>query len=153
MPLTNAEKQKRWRAAHGDRRRTVQRIATLLMRHSHPEGHTDEITVGWYTTKVDAYFFKLADLICDALGTDKEIRQLKNALAYYLDRRQSSRREHNWRERRWREHWLRDHPHMTAKEYRRWRNTDEMAAWRKAVDWATTEMRRERQAMEWALDG
>jgi len=32
MALTNAEKQRRWRAAHTDRRRTVQRVASMLMR-------------------------------------------------------------------------------------------------------------------------
>ena len=32
MPLTNAEKQRRWRQRHADRRRTVARIATMLVR-------------------------------------------------------------------------------------------------------------------------
>jgi hypothetical protein len=96
MALTNAEKQARWRKRHADRRRDVARIATMLMRRRHPEGRTDEITLGWYTTKVDAYFFKLAFQICHALETDKEIRQLKNALAYCLDHRKSDRRRRKW---------------------------------------------------------
>jgi hypothetical protein len=96
MALTNAEKQARWRKRHADRRRDVARIATMLTRRRHPEGRTDEITIGWYTTKVDAYFFKLASLICNALETDKEIRQLKNALAYYLGRRKFAGRQRWW---------------------------------------------------------
>jgi len=152
MALTNAEKQARWRTAHADRRRTLARITTLLMRRRHAEGRTDEITVGWYTTKVDAYFFKLAFLICDALETDKEIRQLKNALAYCLDRRRAAREA----ECNLRKTWLKEHPRMTAHDFRRLRDT-EVAQWWEARIFANREQRepwhgRERAIM-WALDG
>jgi len=42
---------------------------------------------------VDLYFLRLAALLSDALKTDKEIRQLKSALADHLSDRQRERRE------------------------------------------------------------
>jgi hypothetical protein len=93
MALTNADKQRRWRAAHAGRRQSVARIATMLMRRSHTTGRTFELKVGWYETTVDEYFLKLAALLGDALKTDKAIRQLKNALSDCLRARQAARRQ------------------------------------------------------------
>jgi hypothetical protein len=136
MALTNAEKQRRWRAAHADRRRKVQRIATLLMR-SRVTGRVHKVAVGWYETNIDEHFFQLADATIDVLGTEKAISQLKSALWYFLAQRQSARRNRNWHERSGRERWLRDHPDKTVKDYRRWRHTEQQ----------------NEQAVAWLLDG
>lgn len=42
MPLTNAEKQQRWRERHIERRRTVQRVAGLLLRRTWSDEHFAE---------------------------------------------------------------------------------------------------------------
>jgi len=86
--LTNAEKQKRWRERHTEDRRKVARVAAMLMRRSHTEGHTTQFQVGWNWVTADVYFLRLAVLICDVLKTDRAIKQLRWALAQRLvDRR------------------------------------------------------------------
>jgi len=96
MPLTNAEKQRRWRTAHADRRRTAARITSMLMRRSHATGRTSETQYGWNTVMVDGYFYSLAGLLCDLLKTDRAINQLKWALASCVNGRKRARRERLW---------------------------------------------------------
>ena len=43
MALSNAEKQQRWRERHISRRRTVQHLASLLLRRAWSEEHIDEL--------------------------------------------------------------------------------------------------------------
>lgn len=96
MAMSNAEKQRRWRAAHADRRRDVQRIATMLTRRSHAVGRTIEAKVGWNGVTFDAYFYTLAVLLTNVLKTDRAINQLRWGLASVLNDRRSTRREAAW---------------------------------------------------------
>ena len=90
--LTNAEKQKRWRERHTEDRRKVARVAAMLIRRSHTEGHTTQFQVGWNWVTADVYFLRLAVLICDVLKTDRAIKQLRWALAQCLDNRRRDRK-------------------------------------------------------------
>jgi hypothetical protein len=73
-------------------------MAAFLMRRSHATGQMFDLKVGWYETKVDAYFLALAILLGDVLKTDKAIRQLKNALADHLyDRKRKREDQHRKR--------------------------------------------------------
>jgi hypothetical protein len=96
MALTNAEKQRRWRTTHAGRRRTAARITTMLMRRSHSDGRAIGAKIGWNSVTFDAYFLKLAVLICDALKTDRAIRQLRWALSKCLDDRKMARARERW---------------------------------------------------------
>lgn len=92
MALTNAEKQARWRQHHVERRRAVARIATLLMRRSHTTGRRIEAKLGWNGVTFDAYFLDLAHLLAGVLKTDRDLKQLKWALAAVVDDRKRVRR-------------------------------------------------------------
>ena len=108
MVLTNAEKQRRWRQRHSDRRRAVARITTMLMRPSHTERSAIEAKVGWNTVTLDTYFLKLADLICNVLKTDRAIKQLRWALAIRL-------RDRKWG--RWHDRGARERSRQQAVEW------------------------------------
>ena len=166
MALTNAEKQRAWRQRHAERRRAVAQIASMLMRRSHTDGEMIEgPRIGWNAfgvdVKYDAYFLRLAVLLAKCFSQDNEIKQLRWALEGCLRDRKSARRH----KRDIRKYWLETHPHMGAKDYRRWRDTDEMTAWREAekfARWGNEFFRsgvqvKERalawQAIAWVLDG
>jgi hypothetical protein len=100
MALSNAEHQANWRERNAERRRLVMRVATMLMRRRFAEGRTIELKLGWNTVTVDAYFLKLAPLLCDVLKTDRAIRQLRWALAKALNDRRITRGRERDRRRR-----------------------------------------------------
>jgi hypothetical protein len=91
MALTNAEKQRAWRQRHAERRRTVVRIATMLMRRSHKDGRTFETRFGWNAVTFDGYFHTLASRLADVLKTDRAIMQLRWALTDILTKRRQGR--------------------------------------------------------------
>src|SRR5215471_11332288 len=101
MALTNAEKQRRWRQHHAERRRAVARIASMLTRRSHSEGHVEEIAIG-----------------LRAILNKDAIAALRRALRPF---RPPTKKE---TEARWREEssarrelWLAEHPDRTADEF------------------------------------
>jgi hypothetical protein len=116
MALTNAEKQRRWRAAHAKRRRSVARVAAMLSRNAFAERKTHPVRVGMVQIDVDQYFLKLADLISEALSPDKtvkqdrRVKQLSWALLHRLRFRKEERkakREPDPQARALREHFIR----------------------------------------------
>jgi hypothetical protein len=93
MALTNAEKQRAWRARHVDRRHRVALIDSMLMWRQLASGQTFKIQLGWNWVTIDANFFYLASLICGVLETDKAINQLRWSLTKCVRDRQLARRE------------------------------------------------------------
>jgi hypothetical protein len=124
MPLTNAEKQARWRKRHADRRRTVARIATMLMRRQLTNKHTTELAQ------------RIALIVKRRRGKLLH-RELGKALEV-LVRMAENHAEHVEQERRYRDDWLAAHPDMTVKDFRRLRKTavfEWLIARRTRKDW------------------
>jgi hypothetical protein len=115
MPLSNNERQTRWRERHIAKRRRADRVASLLVRGKWPEGHIEELA------RLLRSFFNEA-----------AVRVLRRALkpitkeenAAILDRQAKQ----------WREDWLREHPGRTAAEYQRLLrdSSGEVWKWRRA---------------------
>jgi hypothetical protein len=131
MPLSNAEKQARWRKRHSERRRKTAQIVAMLMRQQKTEGSADKRghlhvfggdihEFGLIRVTIDPYFLKLAALLGEVLETDQAIMQLQWALAKCRDERRRAREM----ERQLRNDWLWAHPGMTGKDYRRLRDTE-----------------------------
>jgi hypothetical protein len=99
MPMSNAEKQARWRKRHVEQRQRAARIANLLLRRSRSDGDTIEAKVGWNDVTFDKYFSRLASLISDVLKTDKAIKQLRWALHKIVQDRKMYRRDRRWAKR------------------------------------------------------
>jgi hypothetical protein len=147
MVLTNAEKQARWRAAHAERRRNVQRIATILMRRRRTNKHISELAQ--------------RILMIIKLRSGKALqRELEDNLQE-MTKRALHRARQVREERQWRDDWLAAHPDMTVKDYRRLRKTA-VFEWlitrenaRRAAYWheAIVKPMVDRQAIAWALDG
>ena len=63
------------------------------MRRSRSDGAIIEAKVGWNDVTFDAYFARLAGVLCALLGSDRAINQLRYALAKCLDERKFARQQ------------------------------------------------------------
>ena len=60
MPLSNVEKQARWRERHAAERQLAARLANLLIRRSRTEGADVEARLGSGVVVIDGYYLRLA---------------------------------------------------------------------------------------------
>ena len=111
MALSNREKQQQWRERHIGKRRTVQRIAGLLLRQS------------WS----DEHFAELGGLLTSLMGRAAIVALRRALKPLTLAESMAIQQE---REAAWRDIWLREHPGRTKADYRRFDNTAEADAWR-----------------------
>jgi hypothetical protein len=114
MPLSNAEKQARWREKHIASRRGALRIATLLMRRNWPEGHVEEIAAELKRFLSTAGVAALRRALKPVSGKEMDAAQKKACNATWLA----------W--------WLKEHPGKSAKDFRRLRSQERMQ-WQRAM--------------------
>jgi hypothetical protein len=129
MPLSNAEKQARWRERHIGKRRAAQRIVNLLVRQDLTEKHVEEIA-------------SVLRQLLNQRGRQTLRRSLKERTTEEMDAINAA--DAKWFE----DEWLRSHPGRTAAEYRRLlKDYDgEVWEWRRSLGRASNAA--ERQAWE-----
>jgi hypothetical protein len=121
MPLTNAQKQARWRERHIARRRLAARVSNLLLRKSGSDDQIAEIA------GLLRQFFNREGLrrLC------RKIREIEEPTKSELNARSNKRAKD------WLDLWLRDHPGRTAADHDRV-SDDEMHEWRVAKNKAAS---------------
>jgi hypothetical protein len=115
LPLTNTEKQARWREKHVIKRHGVQRIASILLRGSWDDEH-----------------FETLGALLRSMMNREAIRALRRALKEPT--REETDARHRENEKAFRDWWLREHPGRTRAEYNRLLRDDNSEVW----DWRRT---------------